>query len=78
MEDVMDLENAKKVVALLREKKIIVKEIETLTPSPFAIGLFVQGIAEVMKMEERLAFVKRMHERVIEKIKNKKGYEESE
>ncbi|MFA5126244.1 MAG: ATP-dependent helicase [archaeon] len=76
MQDAMDLENAKLVIKWIKEGKIRVKEMETQIPSPFAFGLVAQGSSEVLKMEERIAFVKRLHEKVISQIKNKKGYEE--
>jgi ATP-dependent Lhr-like helicase len=72
MEDAMDLENAKKVISWINEKKVKIKEIETNGPSPFAINLFVQGASEVMRMEERIAFVRRLHEKIMQKINSKK------
>jgi ATP-dependent helicase Lhr and Lhr-like helicase len=72
MEDAMDLENAKKIIKLVDEKKIKIVEKNVELPSPFAFNLFTQGISDVMKIEERIEFVKRMHEQVIQEIKNKK------
>ncbi len=73
MEDAMDLENAKKVVKMINSKQLKIREVETITPSPFAFNLFAQGISEVMKMEERIEFVKRLHNKVLENIKTKKN-----
>jgi ATP-dependent helicase Lhr and Lhr-like helicase len=73
MEDAMDLENAKKVIEMINKKEIKIKEIQTTTPSPFAFNLIAQGISEVMKMEERIEFVKRLHEKVIESIEKKEN-----
>ncbi len=71
MEDAMDLENAKKVIKAINENKIKISKTEVKSPSPFAFGLYVQGISDILKMEERLAFVKRLHENVLSEIKNK-------
>lgn len=69
MEDLMDIEHAEEVVKGIEKGKISVNKITTTLPSPFAFGLLMQGKAEVMKMEDRLSFVKRMHEQVEEQIR---------
>lgn len=71
-EDLMDLENAIEVVKLIENDKIKVKEISTLIPSPFGIHLVLQGYSDILKIEERHEFLKRMHEYVQLKISMKK------
>jgi ATP-dependent Lhr-like helicase len=73
LEDLMDIENTKKVLGWIEEKKVKIEEINTTIPTPFAFNLIIQGYSDVMKMEDRLEFVKRMHEMVKAKIALKEG-----
>ena len=69
LEDLMDIENAQKVIEGIEQKKILVKEIHTSLPSPFAFNLILQGFTDVMKIEDRVEFMRRMHKQVMAKIK---------
>ena len=62
LEDLMDLENAKKVIGWINDKKVEVKTIETEVPSPFAAHLMRQGHSDLIRIEDRQEFLKRMHE----------------
>ena len=73
LEDLMDIENAAKVIEGIEQKKILVKEISTNLPSPFAFNLILQGFADVMKIEDKVEFIRRMHEQIMAKIKIGKG-----
>ena len=73
LEDLMDIENAQLVLQGIEEKKIKVDEIHTQIPSPFAFNLVAQGITDVMKIEDRVEFIRRMHQGVLAKIALKKG-----
>ncbi|MFH1399086.1 MAG: ATP-dependent helicase [Candidatus Woesearchaeota archaeon] len=72
LEDLMDITNAKKVLEAIDSKAIRVVVIDTKIPSPFAFNLITQGYADIMKMEERLEFLRRMHQMVLAKISLKK------
>ena len=73
LEDLMDIDNTKEILKRIEDKKIKVEERTTDLPSPFAFNLISQGIADVLRMEEKHEFLKRMHNAVIAKIalKNK-------
>ncbi len=73
LEDLMDVDNAELVLKGVEEGKIKVEEISTTVPSPFAFNLIIQGYADILKMEDRLEFIKRMHEMVLAKISLKEG-----
>jgi len=73
MEDVMDVDNATNIIKQIENKDIKIKDIQTLIPSPFAFNLVLQGYADVLKMEERKEFIKRMHKMVLAKISLKNG-----
>ncbi|MBS3058540.1 MAG: ATP-dependent helicase [Candidatus Diapherotrites archaeon] len=71
LEDLMDIKNALKVLEMIEKKELEVKSIETGIPSPFALNLYTEGYSDIMKVEGRLEFVKRMHEKIMEKIRSK-------
>jgi len=73
LEDLMDIKNAKKIIELINDKKIKIKEIQTKLPSPFSFELALQGYLDVMRVEDRMEFLKRMHEQVMASIGAKKG-----
>ena len=67
----MDIQSAEKVVEGLDQGLIKLKQINSGIPSPFAWNIAMQGYMDIMKMEDRLEFIKRMHKQVQEKIKEK-------
>ncbi|MFH0867801.1 MAG: ATP-dependent helicase [Candidatus Woesearchaeota archaeon] len=73
LEDLMDIENAQKVIEGIEKGNIKIKEITTSIPSPFAFNLIAQGISDILKIEDRVEFLRRMHKNVLAKISIKKG-----
>ena len=71
LEDLMDIENAKKVLELIDEGRIKLEFKETDLPSPFSLGLIMQGYSDLVRMEDRVEFLKRMHKQVLERIGGK-------
>ncbi|MEK6942434.1 MAG: ATP-dependent helicase [Nanoarchaeota archaeon] len=69
LEDLMDIDNTAKVVEGIEKKNIVIKEINTKIPSPFAFNLILQGSTDIMKIEDKVEFIRRMHEQVMAKIK---------
>ena len=67
-EDLMDIQNAKLVLQQIEEGKIKIKEINTNIPTPFAFNLIMQGYTDILKLEDKVDFLRRMHEMVIAKI----------
>tara|TARA_Y100000310_G_C20699423_1_gene828322 strand:- start:98 stop:2962 length:2865 start_codon:yes stop_codon:yes gene_type:complete len=68
LEDLMDIKNTKVILKGIEDGKIKVEEKTTPLPSPFAFNLISQGIADILRMEERQEFLRRMHNAVIAKI----------
>ena len=62
MEDLMDVENTKKVLKLIESGEVKIKIVRTPIVSPFGLNLVVQGHADLIKMEDKVKFLKRMHE----------------
>ncbi|MDO8622928.1 MAG: ATP-dependent helicase [archaeon] len=61
LEDLMDIENTKKVVQWIKEGKIKIKIRETQLPSPFSLNLIIQGHMDLIRIEDKQAFLQRMH-----------------
>jgi len=71
LEDLMDIENAKLVLGWIRKGKIKIKIVETEVPSPFATNLVLQGYSDLIRIEDRQEFLKRMHEEHVKIIAKK-------
>jgi ATP-dependent Lhr-like helicase len=69
MEDYMDIENAIRVLEWIRDGDMEIKQINTRIPSPFAFNLVAQGYLDVLKYEDRIEFIRRMHQAIIDEIK---------
>jgi ATP-dependent Lhr-like helicase len=68
LEDLMDINNAKLVLSLIEDKKIEIKIKDTKLPSPFALNLILQGHSDLIRIEDKQDFLKRMHELHLEEI----------
>lgn len=72
IEDYMDIEHAEEILKDIEDKKITIKTVDTVIPTPFAFNLVSRGYLDVLKYEDRSEFIKRMHEAIIKKINDKK------
>ncbi len=68
MEDVMDLENTKKVLEWLKDGKIKIEFKKSFLPSPFSLNLIMQGRADLIKIEDKMEFLRRIHEKIREMV----------
>jgi len=73
LEDLMDVKNARKIIDEIKDGKITIKEIETQIPSPFALNLVARGYSDILRMEDRMEFIRKMHTMVLAKIGMKHG-----
>ncbi len=71
LEDLMDIKNAKNVLNMIEEKKIKIVYKETTIPSPFAFNIVSQGYSDILRIEDKMEFLKRMHEMILVKIGKK-------
>jgi ATP-dependent helicase Lhr and Lhr-like helicase len=81
LEDLMDIKNAATVIKGIEDGVIKIEDIFTNVPSPFAFNLLIQGYTDILKMEDRHDFLKRMHRMVLAKIfleKSKSSKEQPE
>ena len=72
LEDLMDIENTKKVLGWIEDGRIKIEKIDTNLPSPFALNLVLEGYSDLLKMEDKIEFLKRMHKEVLKEIEKKK------
>jgi ATP-dependent helicase Lhr and Lhr-like helicase len=73
LEDLMDIKNSEKVIENIEHKRVIIKEVYADMPSPFAFNIITMGYTDIMKMEDKLVFLRRMHDMVKAKISLKEG-----
>jgi len=69
LEDLMDIESAKLVLSWIEQNKIKIKIKDTSIPSPFALNLIIQGHTDLIRIEDKQEFLKRMHEEHLKKVK---------
>ena len=68
LEDLMDINNTKLVLKWIEDKKIKIVENESSLISPFSFELLLKGHMDVLTIEDRVEFLKRMHQMVLAKI----------
>ncbi|MDP3916849.1 MAG: DEAD/DEAH box helicase [Nanoarchaeota archaeon] len=68
LEDLMDQNNAKEILKEIKSKAISIEKIDTKIPSPFAFNLVTQGYNDILRMEDKIEFIRRMHQMVLAKI----------
>lgn len=71
LEDLMDIGNAEKVLGWLDTGRVKFKLVHTPLASPFGLQLISQGRSDIIKMEDRTMFLKRMHELHLQVIAGK-------
>ena len=69
MYDAFDLENAQKIIEDLNDGK---RELEirdySTTPTPFAHGVILAGLTDIVLMEDRSALLRELHSKVLKKV----------
>jgi ATP-dependent helicase Lhr and Lhr-like helicase len=61
LEDLMDLANAKMILRKIEDNKILIEKKNTRVMSPFAINLILQSHADVIRVEDKIDFIKRIY-----------------
>jgi len=73
LEDLMDYQHAQEVINNVISGRTEIIETQTEIPSPFAFGLIAGGYSDVIKIEDKQEFLRRMHQIVMAKISLKEG-----
>ena len=74
LEDVMDIENARKVLNWIKNGEVCIKKAVTPIPSPFAHNLIVFSYEDILRIEERQKILRKLHDLILEKINKPKYY----
>ena len=61
-EDLMDINSAKKVLKWIEKGDVKLKIIRVPIVSPFGLNLLISGRSDLIRMEDKANFLKRMHE----------------
>ncbi|MEK6970303.1 MAG: ATP-dependent helicase [archaeon] len=72
MEDLMDVPHAKEIITAIEQGMIGIRIMPLETFSPFSFNLVAQGHYDVIRLEDRLTFIKRMHEKVMQHVNAQK------
>ncbi len=75
LEDLMDIENAERVVQWIKEKKLKISVDCVKIPSPFSLNLLLQGHLDLMRIEDKQDFLRRMHQLYMDEIKKRENKE---
>ncbi|MEK6874314.1 MAG: ATP-dependent helicase [Nanoarchaeota archaeon] len=68
LQDLMDIESARQILYQVEEGHISIEEINTQIPSPFGFNLALQGTMDILKADDKIEFLRRMHNMVRAKI----------
>ncbi|MBU0957399.1 MAG: ATP-dependent helicase [Nanoarchaeota archaeon] len=71
LEDLMDIKSAKLVLSWIKEGRIKIRKEETVIPSPFSLNLVMQAHSDLIKMEDRVEFLKRIYKSIESRIGSK-------
>jgi ATP-dependent Lhr-like helicase len=61
LEDLMDIENTEKVLKRINNNEIKIVRKDTKVISPFAINIILQSHADIIRMEDKIEFIKRVY-----------------
>lgn len=64
----MDIKNARRVLKMIESGQSEIKQVNTTITSPFAFNLVAQCYLDVLKYEEQIEFIRRIHQAIVNKI----------
>ncbi len=73
LEDLMDYGHAQEIIDKIIDGKTELIEMDMQIPSPFAFGLITDSYSDIIKIEDKQEFLRRMHQMVLAKIALKEG-----
>ncbi len=69
LEDYMDINHAREVLESIRDGKIRIVETPLLdTPSPFAYNIVLEGLSDIVLMEDKRALIAHFHQQVMQRV----------
>ncbi|MDP3640517.1 MAG: ATP-dependent helicase, partial [Nanoarchaeota archaeon] len=73
LDDLMDFSHTQEIITQVQDGRITIEEQDTAVPSPFAFGLIISGYSDIIRIEDKQEFLRRMHETVLARIALKQG-----
>ena len=77
LEDLMDIENSKKVLDWINSGELEISSNYVKIPSPFSLNLLLEGHMDLMRLEDKQDFLKRMHKIYMNELMNKNKLDEN-
>ena len=71
LEDLMDIQSAKKVLDWIKSGEVEIFSQYVKIPSPMSLNLLLQGHMDLMRIEDKQDFLKRMHKLYMSEIEKK-------
>ena len=68
LEDLMDIDKAIEVVEWINSGKVQIKEKQLELPSPFSLKMIMRDYTDVLKLEDKNEFLRRMHNQIMLKL----------
>jgi ATP-dependent Lhr-like helicase len=69
LEDYMDIEHAREVLEKVHSNEIEVVDVGMLdTPTPFAYNIVLEGLSDIVLMEDKRTLIAKFHEELMRKI----------
>tara|TARA_Y100000034_G_scaffold135505_1_gene207689 strand:+ start:3047 stop:5665 length:2619 start_codon:yes stop_codon:yes gene_type:complete len=62
LKDLMNVDDARKVLSWIEKGKVKIVRAKNKIVSPFGLSLIMQGRSDLIRVEDRMSFLKRMHE----------------
>jgi len=70
LEDYMDIQHAREVLEKIHAGEIEIVDVGLLdTPTPFAYNIVLEGLSDIVLMEDKRALIARFHEELMKKIR---------
>lgn len=70
LEDYFDLKNAEEIIEKINSEEIKIERKESYLPSPFSINLLLQSHSDIIKIEDKINFIKRIYKEIEKNEKN--------
>ncbi len=78
LEDAMDFKNTKDIIIRIEQGDLKIKEVFTTIPSPFSLNIATNGYSDIMRIEDKTEFLRRMHKKILAKIALRKDLSEQD
>lgn len=71
LEDFMDLKHTEEIIGMISTKSLDIEEVHLDLPSPFGLNMIARGYSDIVKIEDKLDFIRRIHQQIMKEIAEK-------